>query len=341
MKDPGTDIASGAATGAAAGSAVPVIGTGLGAVIGGGLKLLGGLFGGGKKTESGYKLPPAMELEMLRSSKDNLAMLSQNIDQIGQLMKSYDQRINLITKGIEGTIPSDELNRQITENSAQIALGLGADAQQLIQDGFLDQDDIARIEELDELNSQEFTDEAFEQEFKQQRAALEQQLLRDGRSLAEVSQTLMQFDSQKAVERQQRGETLRQGAFNRGLTTLQMQSQLRQQGFGNVLQSFQASQMQNQSTQQGFNNLAQLATMNNQTQMQGISGQTNLAGAQQGIYDQLAKYKLDNNNVQSVYDPEGYAASQKKIAEAAAKRWGIRGQRGWASQAHKKLKESK
>ena len=284
--------------------------------ISAGASLIGGLFGGNGSSESGMTLPPAQEAAMLRDATKNLELLRNNISQVDKLIANYNDRINLITKGIEGTIPDAELTQQITQNSAQIALGLGADAQQLIEDGFLDAEDIARIEELDQLNNQEFVDEQFEQEFSNQRAALEQQLMRDGRSLAEISQTLMQFDSQKAVERQQRGETLRQGAFNRGLATLQAQSGLRQQGFQNVLSSFQAGQQQQQQTLQGFANLANLAQAQNQTNMDANIQQTNLIGAQQSLYNQLGQFKFSGQAQQSRLGQLGI--SEKDVARSAA-----------------------
>lgn len=302
-----TSTAQGAAAGASAGP--------WGAVIGGGLGLVSSLFGGGGQDVSGMTLPPALEINMLRNSKSNLEMLQNNIGQIDNLIKAYNQRIDLISKGIEGTIPDEVLSKEIANNSAQIALGLGADAQQLIESGFLDAEDIQRIEQLDQLSSQEFKDEAFEQEFSQQRAALEQQLLRDGRSLAEVSQTLMQFDSQKAVERQQRGEILRQGAFGRGLATLQAKSGLRQQGFQQALGALQAGQQQTAMTQNSFGNLANLAQMQQQGVLQGMNTQANFAGASQSLYNSLGQFDLNSRYAMGVQNPNTLQDIQNKQAQ--------------------------
>jgi hypothetical protein len=244
-------------------------------------------------------------------------MITNNIAQVDDIMAAYNERIDLLTKGIENTIPESEMLEQLTNNSAKIALGLGADAQQLIENGFLDQDDIERIEALDQLNDQEFVDQQFEQEFSQQRAALEQQLMRDGRSMAEISQTLMQFDSQKAVERQQRGESLRTGAFNRGLATLQAQSGLRQQNFNNVLQGFNAQQQVLGNAQNQFANLTTIAGQQAQMNFSGMNQQVNMAGARQSLFNSLGQFKLSQRLSEEAMtgSTRGWDALMAKVGE--------------------------
>lgn len=313
----------GVATGAAAGTAVQ---PGIGTLIGAGLGLVSGLFGGGSKTESGFKLPPAMEFKMLQDSKQNLEMLQENIGEIDNLVAQFDQRINLISQGIEGTIPPQALTQQLTSINANIAMSLGADAQELIDNGFMDADDIARIEELDQYNDQEFVDQQFEQEFSMQRQALEQQMRRDGLTPGQIQQSLAAFDSNKAVERQQRGETLRQGAFDRGLMTLQAQQQSRQLGFGQATNAFQLgqaqqNQMYNQSFQ-GFQTMASLAGARQDAAMQGIGAQANLAGVSQSIYGELGKFKLDSRAADNVMAGKDYAYHQATKPRKKKGLWG-------------------
>lgn len=281
-----------------------------------GVSLIGGLFGN-EKTESGMTLPPTLQLEMLQGARRSFEMLQKNMASVDDIVKAYDERIDLISKGIQNTIPESEVLEQLTNNSAKIALGLGADAQQLIEDGFLDQDDIERIEALDQLNDQEFVDQQFEQEFSQQRAALEQQLMRDGRSMAEISQTLMQFDSQKAVERQQRGESLRTGAFNRGLATLQAQSGLRQQNFNNALQGFNAQQQVLGNAQNQFGNLANIAGQQAQMNFSGMNQQVNMAGARQSLFNSLGQFKLSQRLSEEAMtgSTRGWDALMAKVGE--------------------------
>ena len=291
----GSDASSGG--GSESGVSLKEIGEVGGAVVDG-LKAAGnfvsGLFGKKKSSsETGLSLPPALQQALLESSQQNLELLRNSVSQIDTLIKNYDSRIDMINKGIEGTIPESSLLKELTQNSADIALSLGADAQQLIDNGFLDADDVSRIEELDQFNDQEFVDQQFEQEFKGQRDALEQQLLRDGRSLAEVSQTLSVFDSQKSVERQQRGEVLKQGAFNRGIQTIQARSGLKQQNFNQTLQGFQAGQQVIGNAQNQFGNLANLAQSQGNFAIGGFNAQANFAGVQQNLFESLGQFQLD------------------------------------------------
>lgn len=286
----GAAAAQGAVAGGTAGASLGPVGAGIGAGVG----ALGGFLGGkgGQQVESGLTLPPALEAEMLKRSSQELQNLGSYIDQIGSVIDTYNTRINTIQQGLEGTIPSTELQRQLTENSANLALRLGANADELVANGFLDQDDIKRIEELDTIRSQEFVDQAFEQEFSQQRQALEQQLMRDGQSRAEIAQTLAVFDSQKAVERQQRGDILQQGAFQRGLAALSAQQGSRQLGFGLAQGALSAQQGILQNVQGVYGTMANMQTGAAQLGMAGIQNQAGLGQLQQGLFNQLGQFKF-------------------------------------------------
>lgn len=277
MADPVSGLAIGAA-------AAPVVGS-----------LISGLFGK-KKEVSGMTLPPALQAEMLKEVQNSLTAIRNNEADMDKLIESYNERISLIEKGINSTIPSEQVLSQLTENSANIALQLGASAEDLIANNFLGEDDIARIKELDALNKQDFKDEALEQDIRDRRNRIEQQLLRDGRSEAEIAQTLSLVDSQAAIERQQRTEILRQGAFGRGLQTLQTSAGLRAQNFGQVTNSLGAQQGILGSAQNQFANLANIGSQQigvNQQQTQ-----LNQQGAltTQSLFDRLGQFKFSNSN---------------------------------------------
>lgn len=257
-------------------------------------QIIGGLFGN-QSEESGMTLPPTLQLEMLRGSKQAFEMIQRNIADVDDLIASYDQRIQLIQEGIENTIPESQMLEQLTNNSAQIALKLGADAQDLIDNGFLDSEDIDRIKQLDEISSQNFRDEAFEQDYEKQKMALKQELRRQGVTGSAYEMTLNKWEADKSVERQQRTEILRQGSFNRGLQTLQAQSALRQQGYGNVLQGFGAQQQILGNAQQQFGNLANIAGQQVQMGFAGMNQQANLAGVRQNLFNSLGQFKLSEN----------------------------------------------
>ena len=282
----------------------------------------------GGSSESGMTLPPQLQYEMLQSSTKSLQFMEQNYEKIGELSAAYDARINTIAAGIEGTMLSEDVMKQLTESSANIALQLGAGAEDLIANGFLDEDDIRRIEELDQYNDQDFVDQQFEQEHDQQRSALEQQLLRDGRSMAEIAQTLSVFDSQKSVERQQRGEILRSGTFDRGLATLSAKQDIRAQNFGQLSDVFRGQQQLVAGQQNSLFNLANLRQNQAATQSGLIDQQQGVLSQQQEQYDAVGAYKLrdakgENGQVAAIRRGESYDAyadsRQKRKSEERAR----------------------
>lgn len=284
--------ASGAAMGTAVGGPGP--GTIIGAAAGAAQGLFGGKGGGQSTTEQGLTLPPALMKKMLDGASKDLDMYNSNIKLIEDTVNTYTDRINLLEKGIEGTIPPEQILQDLTMNSAQLALNIGLEAKDLVANGFIDEDDVARIEELDKIRSDEFVDEAFEQDFKQQRDALEQQLLRDGRGQAEISQTLSLFDSQKAVERQQRGDILQQGSFNRALTVLQQQQNSRLNGFNMATGALNTQQGIINSARDGYNILGNMAGNKLDANAAMVAGQSTLMNQKQQLFQNLGQFKFDN-----------------------------------------------
>lgn len=310
----GGQALGGAAQGAAAGMAFGP----KGALIGAGLGLVSGLFSGGgkQKVETGLTLPPALEAQMLYQSSQNLQMMRDQIGQVDQLVDHYTRRIDTYQEALQAGRLDDNMRTALTESAAGIAISLGKDAEFLKENGWLNEDDIARIEELDEIRDGTEIDKAFEADHDKQRAALEQELMRNGASHSVVAQTLMQFDSDKAVERQHRGEMLKDSKFNRALTTFQQVQHSRGLGLSQAGMAMIA--MNNQLDRDNSLISGQLALDGTRLEagMKGMEAQRGIAQEIQGQFDSLAEYKFSNEAKRNLknggygYDTAGHDAAR-------------------------------
>ena len=140
------------------------------------------------------------------------------------------------------TIPGDEALARLRDNSLSIAQNLGQSANELVEGGFLDEDDVADLQSLAELEDEGFTDPRLENQLSDERARLEQDLRRQGASPATRAQALSEFDRRSEESRFTRAEELRSGRFQRTSGRIQLRSGLRQSNLQRALSGFGATQ---------------------------------------------------------------------------------------------------
>jgi len=284
---------SGAAAGATIGSAVPGIGTAAGAVVGGVAGFLGGLFGGGSE-ESGYQLPLVFEYEIMNAAEANLQGISQDLNRATQTYNLYDQRLKTLEGVMNATIPGKDALEMLRDNSLNIAMHLGQDAQSLIDNGFLNEDDIADLESLGALEGQGFSDPVLENQITSERAKLEQDLRRQGASPATRAQALSQFDRSAEESRFTRAEELRTGKFQRITGKVQLRQGLKESNLQRTLSGYGAVGNEINQARVGVGAAADLSGARYNASNAYTDIRQKLRTERLGTFESLGKFKFSN-----------------------------------------------
>jgi len=174
----------------------------------------------------------------------------------------------------------------LRDSNIRLAQSLGQDAQSLIDNGFLDADDVDDLQFLADLESQDFTDPRLENQLNDERARLEQDLRRQGASAAVRAQALANFDRTAEESRFTRAEELRTGAFQRTAGRIDIRSGLRQSNLQRSLAGFNAGLTSIDSARAGIDQLGQI----NAAAFQGaITGQAVRGQLRDARFNQFAQ----------------------------------------------------
>jgi hypothetical protein len=295
---------AGAGTGAAIGTMAggPGMGTAIGAGVGAAVGFAAGLFGGGGSSESGLTLLPEQEFAMLEQSWKAFDQMKADYERAQTMFKTYEDRFNTISKGMEANIPSEKLRSQLATSTAKIALASGKSMEQLIADGMITKEAKADFDRLREIESQDFRDPRYDQARGAQKQQLMQNLQRQGASPAAINQAMAQFENETAIGAFAVAQELRTQEAGRITGRMGLQQDMRVSNQG-ILQSILGMQMSNL---QGYSNMA--------TQVAGVAQQGFGAAAagleynrvarsdRQGLYNQLGEFKMSK-------DARAYSAS--------------------------------
>ena len=289
----GTGAATGALDGAATGTAIlPGWGTAIGAGVGG----IAGLFsgGGGGSQESGYSIPPEYEIQMLDQMHQQQQQVQQQMQQIQQLTDHYQSQITMYDQAIAGTMAPADVTQQISQGNANLIQQLGPAAQELMDNGFLSQDVSDTLKQMQgAVGGEQLGDPRLENQLKDQKRQLEQDLARQGVSPAQRAIALNQFDKAASEQRFTRSEELKTGITQRGQaytnTSIGAQAQGLQNTFGMLGQQQNFLGFQ----QQGIGMQNQLAGQGYQAGTGALAMQQGLRGEQRDIYNNLGQYKLN------------------------------------------------
>ncbi len=179
------------------------------------------------------KFTPEQELEFIRNSQNIINQASQDIEQTKKIEAAYNKRLNTVDGIIKGTIPSKQALKDLTSAANDIALAFGSPEEAKAR-GYLTENDYNDLQNLRNMESQSFTDPVLENQLNSEKAAFEQDLARKGVSPAQRLQAMNQFNRIADERRFTRTEELRTGTTSRTLSRLGVQSDLRQQTFGNI-----------------------------------------------------------------------------------------------------------
>lgn len=314
--------ASGAAIGSVAGPWGAAIGAGVGGVVGG----LGGFFGGGGSKESGIRLPPELEFRMLEDAFRQFDQIKQDYERADKMYSTYEQRFNLLAQSSEANLPPEEMRRALAKNSADIALSMGQNIDDLIKNGFLSAEDKADIDSLKNLESQDFRDPRYDQARVTQKQQLMQNLQRQGASPEQISQALSNFDNESTLGAFSRAEELRTAQAARIGNRIGISSGLRQQGFGMAQNTLSSQLGALGSYGQLAGQTAGLYGMGMQAGTAGLAANQGLRGEGQNLYNQLGEYSFSKDSKNYLksglpqsgqsFTPQGFKDREKAIKDA-------------------------
>jgi hypothetical protein len=253
---------------------------------------LSSIWGGGSKTESGLKLPPELELQMLRDGFQNLQQIRSDYQKADTMYKQYESRFNLLAQSAEANVPPEEVRRALAKNSADIALSMGQSIDDVIKNGFLSAEDKADIESLVALESQDFRDPAYDQARAQQKQQMMANLQRSGASPQQISQALTEFDNASVLGAFSRGEELRASRAGLISNRIGMRQGLQQGNFNMALGAMGAQQNVLSNAASQLQGAANLSGMGFQAAQGGLQTSQALRAELQNQYSQFGEYKF-------------------------------------------------
>lgn len=228
--------------------------SGVGNLVGG----VGSAFAPGQPTGR-LSMPPELEVSFLNQMTEAQRVLSENIQRNRNLTSSFNEKINVLDSLSRGDLPQADAVARLRSLNSQIAQSFGENASEAVKNGFLSEADLADLNELKSVQSQDFVDPRFEQDAQKQRSILEQELARRGASPSVRAQALAQFDNQLSVNRFQNTQNLRESQSNLIAQRLGVRSATAGQNQQQALNSFNALQQGINSNQQAGSNLLTIA----------------------------------------------------------------------------------
>lgn len=184
-------------------------------------------FGGGGGGGGGGRLKFStleQELQFINSMQQDAQRLEQEFYKASAARDAYASKIEILDKAAAGQMMDEEVTKALTAQNAQIAMAMGGQAEELVKNGFLSQS------EVDMLRQDVSIDPRVENQLKDERARLEQELSRAGVGPAERAQALAQFDQQAGERR-----------FSSNIQMAQFQSGQRMQNFNLAQQTLAAN----------------------------------------------------------------------------------------------------
>lgn len=279
-------------------------------------------FSGDDQTVQGLELPPEFELQLIDAVDQDLASLNTEFQRITDLEQAFNDRIGALEGIVSNTLPTEEGLRALRDSSVRIATNLGQSAEELISNGFLDEDDIADLDELANLEGRQERDPALERQLADERARLEQDLRRSGASPAVRAQALSQFDRTAEESRFRRAEELREGRGGRISQRIGLRSDLRERGFNRAVRTSDLLNRDLTAARQGAEQLAGLAgaRFDAGTQAQGI--RSGLRGERRTVFENLGQFNISDRTLESLANrgPKATGSSSETIGVNPATR---------------------
>ena len=301
---------------------------GLGAAAGG---VAQGLMSGGGSSESGYSLPPELEIQMLKQFQDSLSQTEAQKQQNSQMLDLFNRRADTLYKAMQGTMPSADAMKSLTASSSEIAMAFGGSASEAIKAGFLDagaakaanliQEREGQMHDyqqgiLDNLKTMEasnWVDPAVQHQQEDQRRQLQQDLQRQGVSPAGQQAAMTQFDRGAQDQLFARSQDLKNNLTQRGNMQLGMAGsafgqstqgilgaaglnlQGQQQQYSQAMGEFGAVQSQLQYGQNTIGNMGALAGTQFNAGQTSLQTSRQLTADPQNAFNQIGQYKFSGN----------------------------------------------
>lgn len=281
----------------------------------------------GSSTTSGFTLPPAYEIQLINYFDSQQKAIAGQQTNMAGIMKGFQDKMSALDGILNGSLPSAAGMKQLTDANMSLASHLQMSGEDLVANGFMSKDDVSTLQQLRDLNSApQVTDPQLQQQLSDQRARLNQDLMRQGASPAIRAQALAQFDRDATAQTFQRSQELKTSQAGLLTNTLQASINARTAGFNQAVGALNAGQGQ---VVAGTNQVGASSTLAN-TKLSGtISGQqeeTALSQAGQEEFNQLGKYKLSQYTSRltnaGVVGAAGSTFSQTGVAQGEDERLG-------------------
>jgi len=298
------------------------IGLGLGAIGG----TLSSIFGGGGDSGGGQQLqlPPELMLDLINRSQASLTAMNQDRQKLSTMYDTFSKQLDIIQQQAAGTMPSEEAVKQSQELMLDMARRVGMSAKELSENGLMTEESAKYLTGLEEeRQAREAERKNLEQERQgllgkigaesedpelirkqqEQRAQLQQELMRSGASPSMIQRALADFDQSSREERYNQAKN----EFEQGAAAWQLGSQNLGAGMGIYQGGLNLFGQRTGAEYQGFQNLLGAQTGAQSTyeslfsgRMSGLNSQTSLGAmrynlgesylAGQAGYRQEAKY---------------------------------------------------
>lgn len=249
---------------------------------------------GSNETSGGYSLPPELEIQLLNDSQAGLEQVRADFDRLDQLQTVYNQRLDLLDRYTQGQLPPEQAVKELSSLSASIAKAFGGRTLDAVNRGFMDEDTARELEDLRQVESQDYKDPVLEGQLGDQRAQLEQDLARRGVGPAARLIALQRFDRAANEQRFTRTEELRTGKTQRAVARGGLRTQARQQGLSEAQTGLDVVSRELNRTNDLTGLLGNIGSGRFNVGQQGLAIRSGLRGERLATAAELGKYQFSN-----------------------------------------------
>jgi hypothetical protein len=248
----------------------------------------------GTETVQGYELPVQFEIPFINEVERGFEEIVKDREQLDKITTALTERLDLVSKTIQGTMPDAATIKKIRENTNSLVLAFGKDAQSLVDNGFLTEEDQKDLEEYKNIQGAGYRDPTLEREHNESRAALEQELARSGVTGTRRLNALRELEQAQTEETFGRREQLRDSRGTALMNLVGTRADLRSQGFGRSLTSLGILQGELTSAQQGADALAGVATAKYSAETNRLRGNAGFRAEAQNMYETVGKFNFSD-----------------------------------------------
>jgi len=211
----------------------------------------GGGSGGGRR-----RLPPELELVLLRENESAIEDIDKDIEGLRQAETDLNASLDTAQKIVEGAIPDQDALRELNQTTVTLAQSLGKAGIDIAESGFLEDEDRAEIKKLQGL---EIADPNLERQIREDRQRLKGRLVAQGLSPDQIDRATQQFDERAEGRRFDRSQQL----VERRTGLLGVKEELRRGGFARATGAFDVASGQLErergATERGVSGLVDIA----------------------------------------------------------------------------------